>query len=773
MAIVTFSRIATAVFFTCLIISDPSEAKLAGQQSAQPAAQSQRQQNQQQSQRQPQQDQESVVRITTQLVQVDAIVTDKKGKHIEDLSEEDFELTVDGKRQQLTHFKLVRLVEPKRAEPGVSKEKVPALTSMPTRQIEAEKVRRTIALVVDDLGLSFSSVAFAKDALKRFVAEQMQEGDLVGIIRTSSGFGIYQQFTSDKRILYAAIDKLRFALNGRRQVPFTTGFSDSLAGRNEPFKTKSEKWHEERNSRRRLDGPTRNEEEQGDAEAREAREARERDKSAAVKESADREFESFRESIFAYGTLGALNYVVRALRPLPGRKVAVVLSDGLPINVDLNANLQRANSLQNRLLNLIELANRSSVAFYSVNVEGTVSPFNDPAVESIDNATVDSFSGVGAFNDGLRSLAYETGGLALYNNNNTDLLVNKAVDDNRSYYLVGFDPEDETFDRKRHKIKLAVKRPGLQVRTRAGFFGIEDSKAREIPRTREAQLLSALFSPFGAKDIPYQVTSLFFSSTKGEPVIRSYFHIDCSKLKFKDEENGEKSLTLELANFTFNENGAAIESYARSFTLRFDEARYRRAMAEGLTYLNDFPVKKPGAYQFRSALRDAGSGLLGSSNQFIQIPDLKKDRILLSGIILNSVARNEAPNAAVSGRQNGDVLDARIQPNPAARRFASDSEIEYQAAIYNPKLDKQTGKPDVKLRFELYRDGKPVFQSPERPARAGRQTDTGSPAWLDCGGRFQLKNFSAGEYYLRLVIKDELREGKYSTVEQWIDFSVR
>lgn len=761
---VTLPRIAIVVLFICLGALSHPEARLAKQHSAPPITQFQQSQNQRQSQPPPQQDRDAVVRITTQLVQIDAIVTDKKGQHIEDLTEEDFDLTVDGKPQQLTHFKLVRLVEPKRAEPSGSKEKAPTLTQMPTRQIEAERVRRAIALVVDDLGLSFSSVAFAKDALKRFVAEQMEEGDLVGIIQTSKGLGIYQQFTSDKRILYAAIDKLQFALNGRRQIPFTIGFSDSLMGRNEPFKTKSEKWHEERNSRQVPgDGMPENEEEQKKAEPRE------RSKSATAKESADREFESFRESIFAYGTLGALNYVVRALRPLPGRKVAVVLSDGLPLNVGLNANLSRANDLQNRILNLIELANRSSVAFYSINVEGAVSPFNDPALGTIDNASVDSFSGLSALNDGLRTLAYETGGLAFYNNNNTDLLLSKAVDDNRSYYLVGFDPEDETFDRKRHKINLRVKRPGLQVRTRAGFFGIEDSKAREIPKTREAQLLSALFSPFGAKDIPYQVTSLFFSSTKGEPVIRSYFHIDCSKLKFKDEENGEKSLTLELANFTFNENGAAIESYAKSFILRFDAARYRRALVEGLTYLNDFPVKKPGAYQFRSALRDANSGSLGSSNQFILVPDLKKNRLALSGIILAPVVNGDV-SKPVGAESDRNTLEAEAQANPAVRRFASDSEIEYQAAIYNPKLDTRTGKPNVKLRFELYREGKPIFQSPERPVRADRQSD---PQWLDCGGRFQLKNFSAGEYYLRLVIRDELREGKNSTIEQWIDFSVR
>ena len=703
-------------------------------------------------------EQDSVVRISTQLVQIDAIVTDGKGGHVENLTEEDFELTIDGKPQPLSYLKLIKLVEPAAEAAPARGTPTPTLAQMPTRRIEEEKVRRTIALVVDDLGLSFSSVHFTKEALRRFVDEQMQEGDLVGLIRTSGGFGIYQQFTSDKRILYAAIDKLRFALNGRKQIPFIISSGSSLMGRNDVFKTPAEKQHEAMAARR---GPdlTANR----DANTNTQRDTEQQEE---FTKQGEKSAEAFRESVFASGTLGALNYVVRALRPLPGRKVAVIMSDGLRLRLD---DTRYGVEMQRRIRNLIELANRSSVAFYSVNVEGMIPPIPDPARESIEDATVDNYSGADAFNDGLRTLAYDTGGLALYNNNRTDLLLKRAVDDNRSYYLLGFDPEDDKFDRKHHKIRLRIKRPGLAIRTREGFFGIEDARVGQAPVTREGQLLSALFSPFGAREIPYQVTSLFFSSTTGQPVIRSYFHIDCSKLKFKEEENGIRSLTLELANFTFNEAGMIVESYAQSFQVRLDEARYRRAMAEGLTYLNDFPIKKPGAYQFRSALREASTGQLGSSSQFIQVPDVSKGRFALSGIILNQV-ENGAPAAAASGE--GDVLAASIAANPAARRFAANSEIEYLASIYNPRLDKQSGKPVLQLRFELYRDGKPIFQSPERPVRADRPTDP-KWTWIDCGGRFQLKNFSAGDYLLRLVIRDPLREGKGATIEQWIDFTVR
>src|SRR5215475_13170948 len=67
---------------------------------------------------------QEVVRISTQLVQVDAVVIDKNGKHVEDLNEGDFELLVDGKKQHLTHFSHISLPVVKR-EPAAKKKTDP------------------------------------------------------------------------------------------------------------------------------------------------------------------------------------------------------------------------------------------------------------------------------------------------------------------------------------------------------------------------------------------------------------------------------------------------------------------------------------------------------------------------------------------------------------------------------------------------------------------------------------------------------------------------
>ena len=270
---------------------------------------------------------EDVVRITTQLVQIDAVVTDRKGEHIDTLGEEDFELTVDGKRQTLTFFKLVKLPEPKRPDkPEIAAGSKPAaLTApMPVRAIAPEEVKRTIAFVVDDLGLSFESTYYARQAIKKFVDEQVQEGDLVGVIRTGRGAGIFQQFTTDKRVLYAAIEKLQWNPYSRDMIPRFSSPDDDLAARTG-----------------------------GDDDDTSGRDASER-------------FEDFRETAFSVGTLGALNFVVRGLRELPGRKTAILVSDGFRLfgrNRDNNQVLEQVRRLT-------DLANRSSVVIYSLDAKG-------------------------------------------------------------------------------------------------------------------------------------------------------------------------------------------------------------------------------------------------------------------------------------------------------------------------------------------------------------------------------------------------------------------
>jgi VWFA-related protein len=733
------SRFAIAVIAALPILIRPAP-RLAQQQEPQQKQEKKRPD----AQPQDRAEQEPSVRISTQLVQIDVTVTDKKGEHVEDLTQGDFELTVDGKKQNISYFRLVKLPETGRTEPAASNAPKPAVAPPgPMKTIAREEVRRTIAFVVDDLGLSFESANYARRAIKKFLDEQMQEGDLVAIIRTGRALGALQQFTSDKRVLYAAVEKLTWNPYSRNMIPSFSAADDS--------------------SQESLDRPN-------------AQQSRDTPNSQG-------RFEDFRETVFSSGTLSSLNFVIRGLRELPGRKSAILISDGLSLFGRSHDN----GVILEQVRRLSDLANRSGVVIYSLDAKG-LQVLMPTAADNVGAMTGPQFaermSRMRQQNfdsqEGLVYLARETGGFAVLNNNDISAGVGRVLKDQQSYYLIGFDPEDEKFDRKYHSIKLKTRRSGAQTRTRAGFIGYPDPPGKPpAPQTRSAQILSALFSPFGARDVEAQMTSFFFDSPnpsrkqQSDPenisFVRSLFHIDASNLTFKDADNGEKALNLEIATFTFNENGVVVEQHGRAFELRLDEAHYRLALRRGFNYTDDFVIKKPGAYQFRAVIRDAETGRMGSAGQFIQVPDLSKNRLELSGLVLGLFDKADDQRPTKPEEAKPEERDD-TQPTPNMRRFSRDSAIDYGAVIYNPTPDPKTGKPQLTSQLEIYRDGKVLHQLEPAQIAPGAESN---PKRLNCGGRLKLTSFPPGDYFMRLVVTDQLAKGKYSRVEQWMDFSVR
>ncbi len=437
----------------------------------------------------PDREQDVVVRISTQLVEIDVVVTDKQGAHVDDLTGADFELLMDGKPQSLSHFALIRLPAVKReapANPKAGPKNEPVRPpGMPGKLIAPEKVKRTIAFVVDDLGLSFQSVYYAREAVKKFVDEQMQDGDLVGIIRTGRGLGALQQFTSDHRILYAAIEKLTFNPQSRDMLA-RFGAGARVASTEDPAQQQNN------------------------------------------------DFGNFNDTTSSFGTLGALNFVVRGLRQLPGRKLVVFVSDGFNMFGTSGDDTQVVEEMKR----LADQANRASVVMHSLDAKDlqTLMPkagdnLKNTAADQLAQQSLDASIQNLDSQAGMVFLAQQTGGFALLNHNDLDFGVRKVLEDNETYYLLGFDPEDEQFKGRYHSIKVRVKRPGLQARTRGGFYGVTEAEASARPRTPTQQILLTLYSPFGARDVRVQMTSFFVNSNAQGSYVRSFFYFDCSTIR--------------------------------------------------------------------------------------------------------------------------------------------------------------------------------------------------------------------------------------------------
>ncbi|MBD0373627.1 MAG: VWA domain-containing protein [Pyrinomonadaceae bacterium] len=702
-------------------------------------------------------DEDAVVRITTNLIQVDAVVTDSKGRIVTSLKPEDFELLVNGKPQTITNFSLVTTeaaaVEQPVATADRSRDK--NVPPVPAARIRPEQVKRTIALVVDDLTMAFCNVYYVRKSLKKFVDEQMQPGDLVAIVRVGNGIGALQQFTSDKQQLYAAIENIKYNMIVGRRCTFDPLGSESGSGRGSNLAEPGQ----------------------------------------IMVDSA--EVAKIQEDLLVSSSLATINYVVRGMRGLPGRKAVMLLSEGF-VRFD-KGNSDRSRRIREAIERLVDSSNRSGVVLYAMDVRGLVTlglnaedDINPaPSAMGVANPTpasliARSMSPAQIQNslqarrnlildtqDGMRYIAEQTGGLAFYDNNDISAGIKKALDDQKTYYLLGFQPDSSTFDQTQARfnhLTVKVKAPGLKVRYRSGFFGIKDEQASTVAKTPQQQLMRALTSPFASDDISLRLTPIFGNDARAGSYVRSLVHISTKGLTFTEKPGGMREAVINIVAYTFGDNGIVTNSVGATHTITLSEQLYKRALTSGLVYSLNVPIKKAGPYQLRVAVRDDKSEKVGSASQFINIPDLKKNSLTLSGIALTGFdAKDVKAMTAAAGSEASNAETSGMLTQAALRRFRAGQILQYAYAIYNAKTGKGGSAPQLTTQIKLYRDGKEIFAGQQTSYDAKGQQDL---TRLVAEGSLQLGGLQEGEYVLQIIVTDLGASGKNRTTTNWIDFEI-
>lgn len=351
---------------------------------------------------------EDVVKITTKLVQFDAVVTDKDGNQVKDLNRADFEILQDGKPQKITNFSYIDTASSAQPVPTVPSKNGKNVVLPPTRA-RRENVGRIVTFIVDDgnCTASLTGMTAAREALSKFVAEQMLPNDLVSIYRTRGGSSLLQQYTSDKTQLMRVTRQIRWYPPPGSCGGYSGDFFEAA----------------------RIDstGKTTG---QGSFETEQNRKTREQNE------------DSIRDNQ-TVGTIGVIRYVVRGLGKVGGRKVVFLLSDGLPLRTRTDRNRQAFDALRD----LTDSANRASVVFNTIDVRGllsasTISANDEVYVREDANATEKigerRTAEVNNTRDGLFYLANETGGAFYKDQNFLDVPIRRALCLEKGYYLVGY-----------------------------------------------------------------------------------------------------------------------------------------------------------------------------------------------------------------------------------------------------------------------------------------------------------------------------------------------
>jgi VWFA-related protein len=360
-------------------------------------------------------------------VLVTVFARDKQGKPLAGLKKEDFTLLENGKPQKISVFDFQNLDVPPPAQALVARESqatAPATPAPAPQGSQRYRDRRLLVLYFDWSSLPAADQVRAKEAAVKFIRDQMTPADLVSIVSFGSKLKVDQEFTADKDLLLELIGK------------FQTGVMSELAAAVSD------------------DDPDASDD--------------------AAFTADDTEFNIFNTD----RKLAALEDTARRLGALPEKKAIVYFSSGVSRTGAQNESQMRAT---------INAAVRANVSFYPVDVRGLAAEPPGGGAASAGGRGTGIFSGqtqtrqrdrAMQTQDTLTSLASDTGGKALLDDNDISAGIRQAQKDLQSYYVLGYYSSDERRDGqfRRVEVKLA---PALQGKLdfRNGYYAQKDFKA--------------------------------------------------------------------------------------------------------------------------------------------------------------------------------------------------------------------------------------------------------------------------------------------------------
>jgi VWFA-related protein len=682
-------------------------------------------------------------RSEVSFVEVDAIVRDRNGRLVTDLGQDDFQVLEDGVPQKVTAFSVVDIpiVAPDRPL-FLGRDIVPDVRSNadgPTGRI--------YVLLLDDLHTAFSRTAQVKRLATEFIERNVGSGDMVSVLFTSGRTDGTQDFTSSRPLLLRAVD--RFA--GRK---LRSAFLDKLDIYNS-------------------------------------------NRASGTNAETVRDTEEPERLQQAQGVLATLKNVSDWLAGIRGRRKAVVLvSEGLdhnPFGADSYAESSAAAASQsssssadtsgssssssgpqsyvsgNRgdgmaLLrdseDAVAAAARANVNIYAIDPRGLAVGDEDmitvsgsaPDDHSLGLNSTELTAELRRGQDSLRELADQTGGFAAVGSNDFESAFARIAQENGTYYLLGYYPQNERRDGRFRRLQVKVTRPGAyEVKSRKGY-ALPSTKSGRTPGATGAgtpaggrELREALDNPIEVADFRFAVFAAALRGGRRNGIVALTLQFDGRDIAF-GQAGAQRTNLLDLSYAAVDATGRVAGGNTERITLAVKPDTYQRIMQSGFRVQSRLELP-PGRYQLRVAARESG-GRVGTVHYDLEVPDFAKHAFGMSGLVMASRAGGEVPTAGSVTELAGALPGAPT----TARTFRAGDELSVLAEIY----DNYTRRlHEVAVTTTLRSDsGSAIYANTE--SRTGEEIRDGAGGGR-CVARIPLTGVAPGLYLLRVEAKADVR----------------
>jgi VWFA-related protein len=664
-----------------------------------------------------------IFRSEVNYVEVDASVTNAAGEIVNDLTERDFEVLEDGRAQKLATFSSV-VLPIERAAPSLFAGRPIEPDVRTNRAIEG----RIYLIVLDDLHTAFERSPRVKAAARRFVEQAVGLTDVAAIVFTGRN-DASQDFTSNQRLLLEAVDRFSGRKLRSAAMAQLDGVTEQMIGTPQSVQPVAQ---------------------------------------TVIGADIDKDERAFR----ARSAMASIRKLSEFLAGIRGRRKAMLLfGEGVDYDIDqaMGTAGATASIVIEDIRSAIAAAQRGNVAVYTIDPRGlfdsadafveTAFVLHDENPGASSRQAVDARaqgrriadthvdetslrSEVRIAQESLRAIALDTGGFSVLNTNEFASAFDRIIQENSSYYLLGYYPSNDKRDGRLRRVDVKVKRPGLTVRARSGYVAAKRKPAAAAPAADSASrhLIEALGSPLPVSDVQMTVFVAAFKGTAPHTTIAYALEIDASQFAFT-ERAGVWTDQIEVIHTAATPDGKLTPGERQRLNLALDAETYARVKSGGLRVIGQIDLL-PGRYQLRFAAGD-GSGRAGNVLYDADVPDFTQDALTISSVALTS---QQSANAMGTVRPKNLLTDYLPGPPVATRQFHQGDRLSLFAEVYENLVSSQSHQ--VVIRTQL-RDltGAVVAQATESRASADLRGPSGG---YGVSADLSLAGIPPGLYFLHL-----------------------
>jgi VWFA-related protein len=466
----------------------------------------------------------------------------------------------------------------------------------------------------------------------------------------------------------------------------------------------------------------------------------------------------------ARNTYSTLKNLVEYLGPVHGRRKSVLwFGEGVDYDITNDFGARDAAIVREMVRDVIDTANRLNVSIYGIDARGLTTGLED----AIESAGAPDMTGarddLRRSQDSLIVASEQTGGFAIIDRNDLNASFERIVQDNSSYYLLGYYSTNEKRDGKFRKVEVKVARPGLRVQSRNGYTAAKGKPASptdKMSAQMAPEIRDALANPMPTSGVGLTISAAPFSGPGSKSSVALIVEIDPRALKFV-ERNGAFHEGLELNVLAFDQAGNMQDGGQSKAPMELSARTAEVVKAIGFRLMRRLTLP-PGRYLIRVAARESNGGAIGTVGQNIDIPDFTKGSMNLSGITLTSDSAARVPTA----NPDPGLKDVLPAPATALRTFPSTDTLSIYAEVYD---NQSSSAHRVTIASTvLADDGRVMFTASDERSSADLQGKKGGYGYQQ---QVPLAQFAPGRYVLRIEARN-LSSNNVKTARE-VEFRVR